>query len=112
MTSARKFAKEIHAWADGETIQYLNPNDLNPVWKDIDTPGWVGTIEYRIKPKVVTHYVQAKRYITRDTFDGKPGVFCLQFSMREKYFPDKQPGFIKWIDYDWGTFSFEVEEKA
>jgi hypothetical protein len=43
-----KFADLMIAWANGETIQFLNFNDE---WTDIETPCWDENTEYRVKPK-------------------------------------------------------------
>jgi|APSaa5957512622_1039677.scaffolds.fasta_scaffold259281_1 hypothetical protein len=50
----RKHAKEIHAWAEGYTIQKLEKlccDKSYQSWRDIDVaPMWHDDEEYRIKP--------------------------------------------------------------
>jgi len=43
-----KHAELIHAWADGEQIQWLNQH--TNAWRDLEDPAWRDDIEYRIKP--------------------------------------------------------------
>jgi len=47
----RKWAKEIHAWANGEVIQYKHYT--NEQWTDChqNQPSWVEDCTYRVKPK-------------------------------------------------------------
>ena len=44
-----KHCELIKAWADGAEIEYYNNNIGG--WKKLDTPTWMATEEYRIKPK-------------------------------------------------------------
>lgn len=44
-----KHAELIHAWANGARIEFREPGKVRE-WTEIDTPGWVSTCEYRIKP--------------------------------------------------------------
>lgn len=52
-----KWAKEIHAWADGAEIQFRNPAFYD--WTDVTAgcPAWdVLQCEYRVKPEPVYLY--------------------------------------------------------
>lgn len=49
MKTKHKHADLIHAWADGEKIQYFDI-DIDD-WEDLATPAWSEYIEYRIKPQ-------------------------------------------------------------
>lgn len=44
-----KWAKEIHAFADGYEIEFRE--DENYQWTAIENPSWVDYVEYRIKPE-------------------------------------------------------------
>lgn len=46
-----RHADVIHAWAEGEKIQYEHRGN----WCDIDEPDWYEDANYRIKPKLVKH---------------------------------------------------------
>ena len=46
-----KHADVIHAWAEGEKIQYRLDDD--DVWHDVKNPGWSECNQYRVKPKTV-----------------------------------------------------------
>lgn len=52
MSKPHKWAKEIHAFADGATIQRRRPAGSNPitVWQDTNTPSFSSGFEFRIKP--------------------------------------------------------------
>ena len=43
-----KHADLIHAWADGQQIQFRLPNGT---WANTDSPNWQDINEYRIKPE-------------------------------------------------------------
>jgi len=43
----RKHSEVIHAYADGQQVQLLCTNGE---WKDVDNPGFLDDLEYRIKP--------------------------------------------------------------
>ena len=45
-----KWAKEIKAWADGATIQFMGFDEWIDV-EDDEAPEWHETSEYRIKPQ-------------------------------------------------------------
>jgi hypothetical protein len=42
--------KEIHAYAEGEDIQYFN--DIDKKWYDIEKPDFVISLKYRVKPNL------------------------------------------------------------
>lgn len=46
-----KHADVIHAWAEGEKIQYRLDDD--DVWHDVKDPAWSERNQYRVKPKTV-----------------------------------------------------------
>lgn len=53
MTQPLKHAKFIHAWADGEDIQYFD--DYLNEWILIgESHSWCDDNEYRFKPKMIT----------------------------------------------------------
>ena len=43
-------AELIKAWADGAEIQYRGPGAHGDEWEDTESPAWLPTLEYRIKP--------------------------------------------------------------
>ena len=57
-----KHADVIHAWAEGAGVQVRGAGGTK--WSDIDTPGFITTCEYRIKPKTKT--VRYRNYILED----------------------------------------------
>lgn len=56
----------IIAWAKGAKIQYFS--DTYNEWKDINTPSWGETEQYRIKPKVT--YSVGQKFYVGDKFDS------------------------------------------
>ena len=44
-----KWAKEIHAWADGAEIEGRSSKKFE--WVDVENPSWDEDYEYRIKPQ-------------------------------------------------------------
>lgn len=103
MTKPHKHAALIKAWADGAQIQ--NRHSLRDGWLDIPNPGWYADEEYRIKPPALKY----RRYIGAGCFIGSFGVFCFQWNMRDKFNPEKQVGFVRWIDNDWVEVEIEKE---
>lgn len=57
-----KHADLIHAWADGQQIQFRLPNGT---WANTDSPNWQDINEYRIKPeekKPVVRWLWANKH--------------------------------------------------
>lgn len=54
--TAKKFRKEINAFADGEAIECKGP-EPNAKWEEANEPCWVPGVEYRIKPKPRTFWI-------------------------------------------------------
>lgn len=50
-TVPHKWQKEIIAWANGATIQYLRDPGVRDQWCDVAVPIWSTTSQYRIKPE-------------------------------------------------------------
>ncbi len=53
-----KWAKEIKAWADGETIQWRS---LGGEWIPLNSPEWNDVAVYRVKPTPVPVYPDASK---------------------------------------------------
>lgn len=98
-----KHADVIHAWAEGEAIEWYDP--LNEKWYPVPAPGsdllcWEERHEYRIKPKIVKKegWVNVyKNNIARDVFyrvyatkneadkrDGIDRVACIHIDWEEE----------------------------
>ena len=72
-------AELIKAWADGAIIQRkLTNND----WLDIDNPGWVLGVEYRIKPEVKPDFYRYGIVHTETRPKGSfpPDDYCAKFA--------------------------------
>lgn len=54
MNHPHKFKDVIVAWANGEEIEFRDPN-YSTEWKPIKNPIWLADIEYRVKPKEEIH---------------------------------------------------------
>lgn len=46
---AHKHKDVIIAWANGAEIQHRSPS--TKLWTDNDTPCWIGSYDYRVKPR-------------------------------------------------------------
>ena len=81
----RKHADVIHAWAEGAEIQV---RFYNGIWRDIVTPSFDDSSEYRIKPKepdwwenIPSHGVLVKRI-------GNPDMCGIVYSHTLTLTPD------------------------
>lgn len=112
MMEKHKHAEFIHGWAEGREVQAWCSSQGG--WLDDPEPSWAFWRLYRFKPQLVrvTKTLRYRRYITSGCFGNVPGVFCLQYDMRDKVNPEVDAGFIKWIDEDWVTVEFEQEEEV
>jgi len=52
MGTRHRHADVIHAWAEGEEIQYFWESEWRD-WKDTSCPTFTGNIKWRVKPKTV-----------------------------------------------------------
>lgn len=94
-----KWAKEIHAWADGAQIQY---NYDNSGWRDIDYPSWIVTEnnlnKYRVKPDTnkyrVALFFDGVSYYWTKTADNHNDESHYQ---EHKYFNN---WLTDWIEYE------------
>lgn len=48
MNKPHKWAKEIHAWADGAEIEAKSKTSC---WWTVENPRWEDNVQYRIKPQ-------------------------------------------------------------
>ncbi len=75
MTTPKKHAEFIKAWADGYEIEAYNPE--HGIWITTPEPGWFDNIEYRVKPgearapRITEMWVQ----IELNPFTGEPEMF-------------------------------------
>ena len=64
-----KWAREIHAWADGAEIEYRNTLSPNHPWIITEPPQWIidEYFEYRIKPQPKEpQYLYVYEHLTLD----------------------------------------------
>ena len=66
-TKQHKWHKEIKAWADGATIQWLNNSNGKWVNCASNIPSWTSDTQYRIKPATTT----IKGYVNIYLYDEK-----------------------------------------
>ena len=107
MNKAHKHKDVIIAWANGEKIEYRDPDTSNE-WSPIKVPSWLNGIEYRVKPEpkesVHTFRIGVAAYddetIYTFTVDTKEEEQLLQ----------ADPDFIGWIS-DWEPFLLTKVEK-
>lgn len=107
-----KHAEVIKAWVDGVQCQF-RINETKP-WTDLATsasgvlPAFLGTWEYRIKPKL-KRTAEYRRYIA-EVASGKP-VLCIvqrtKWSGSDIEGIEAGQGFIKWIDTEWQYHEYE-----
>ena len=101
MNHPHKFKDVIVAWANGEEIEFRDPN-YSTEWNPIKNPSWLADIEYRVKPKEEIHSFRValmqdtNAYFTT-TADDKEQEEALQ----------NDPWFIGWIG-GWQSFKREV----
>lgn len=65
-----KWAKEIHAWADGADIEvsWIGNEDI---WVDVNDPKWSNCdYLYRIKPKIITRTISYPKPLTSFPHEG------------------------------------------
>lgn len=61
MTKPHYHADIIKLWADGHKIQYRDPTEPNPKWRNDPNPSWSYQVEYRVVPdNVVDLYETVK----------------------------------------------------
>lgn len=93
-----KHSDLIHAWAEGAEIQHRSPVDGK--WRDIFSPSWGKTSEYRIKPPRIK--VVYKRFLYNPT-QPEVKVIYKELVNGTCFFNltvDEDPYFIRWIDED------------
>ena len=101
MNHPHKHKDVIIAWANGEQIEYRDP-DYSLEWKPIRVPSWLADTEYRVKPKEEIHSFRvalmhaADEYFTT-TADDPEQEASLQ----------NDPWFIGWLG-GWQTFKRET----
>ena len=101
MNQPHIFKDVIIAWANGEEIEFRNP-DFSMEWRSIKNPSWLLDTEYRVKPKEEIYSFRialmhsADEYFTT-TADNK----------EEESYMEKDPGFIGWLG-GWQSFLLET----
>ncbi|OAM52910.1 hypothetical protein A7981_05595 [Methylovorus sp. MM2] len=72
MTTPRKHARLIKAWADGAEIQYRN--NIGSDWTDISAPNFLDDFEYRIKPNHTVLYTRVTGFAEVPSSRTRPGL--------------------------------------
>lgn len=97
MNQPHKHKDVIIAWANGEEIEYHDPN-FSMEWRPIKVPSWLADIEYRVKPEP-KESVHTFRIGLATYDDGSIYTFTVDNEVEEQHL---QAGlnFIGWIS-DW-----------
>ena len=107
MNQPHKHKDMIIAWANGEEIEYRDP-DTSSEWKPIKGPSWLPDIEYRVKPDT-KESIQTFRIGVAAFDDGGFYTFTAN-NEEEKRNSQSAPNFIGWIT-DWEPFLLVKEEE-
>ena len=96
MNQPHKHKDVIIAWANGEEIEFRDPD--TSTWRPITVPSWIDNIEYRVKPEpkesVHTFRIGVGAYA-----DGSVYTFTANNEDEERNF-QSESDFIGWIS-DW-----------
>ena len=107
MNQPHKHKDAIIAWANGEEIEFRDP-DFSTQWTPIKVPSWLPDTEYRVKPdpkeSVHTYRIGVATYN-----DGAIYTFTADNEAEERYLQDER-NFIGWIS-DWEPFLLTKVEK-
>ena len=107
MNQPQKHKDVIIAWANGEEIEYRDP-DSSMQWHPITVPSWFPDTEYRVKPEP-KESVHTFRIGVAVNGDG--GVYTYTADNEEEEQDiQTRPNFIGWIS-DWEPFLLVKEEE-
>ena len=97
MNQPHKFKDVIIAWANGEEIEYRDPN-CSMDWAPINTPSWFENIEYRVKPKPTENTITFR--VGVGVCDDGSFYTVTADNTAEEQLIQAEPSFIGWIS-DW-----------
>ena len=107
MNQPHKHKDVIIAWANGEEIEFRDPN-FSMEWAPIKAPSWLPDTEYRVKPEP-KESVHTFRIGVGAIDDETFYTFTADTAEEEQTF-QSEPDFIGWIT-DWTSFLLmKVEE--
>ena len=107
MNQPHKHKDVIIAWANGEEIEFRDP-DSSIEWKPIKVPSWFPDTDYRVKPEP-TESVHTFRIGVAACDDGGFYTFTADNEEEERDY-QSEPNFITWLS-DWETFLLVKEEE-
>ena len=107
MNQPHKHKDAIIAWANGEEIEFRDP-DFSTQWTPIKVPSWLPDTEYRVKPEP-KESVHTFRIGVGANGDKNVYTITADNEEEERYF-QSGPNFISWIS-DWEAFLLVKEEE-
>ena len=106
MNQPHKHKDVIIAWANGEEIEFRDP-DFSTQWNPIKVPSWLPDIEYRVKPEP-KESVHTFRIGVATRVNGAIYTITADNAAEEESI-QSDPNFIGWIS-DWEPVLFTQEE--
>ena len=103
MNQPHKFKDVIIAWANGEEIEFRNP-DCSTEWKSIKNPSWLADTEYRVKPKE-----EVLRFRVALLQDNDDYFTTTADDAEEEANLQNDPWFIAWLS-GWQSFKRETRK--
>ena len=103
MNQPHKFKDVIIAWANGEEIEFRNP-DCSTEWKPIKNPSWLADTEYRVKPKE-----EVLRFRVALLQDNDDYFTTTADDAEEEANLQNDPWFIAWLG-GWQSFKRETRK--
>ena len=107
MNQPQKHKDVIIAWANGEEIEFRDP-EFSTQWNPIKVPSWLPDTEYRVKPEP-KESVHTFRIGVVDDGDGGVYTYTADNEEEERDY-QSEPNFITWLS-DWETFLLVKEEE-
>lgn len=101
MNQPHKHKDVIIAWANGEQIEFRDP-DYSMEWQPIKNPSWLADTEYRVKPKEEIHSFRVALMHNTNVY-----FTTTVDSKEEGSNMEKHPWFIGWLG-DWRTLMLEA----
>ena len=107
MNQPHKHKDVIIAWANGEEIEFRDPN-ASIEWKPIKVPSWFMDTEYRVKPEPTESF---HTFRIGAVAHGNGSVYTVTAdNEKEERQIQADPDFICWIS-DWEPFLLVKEEE-
>ena len=97
MNHPHKFKDVIIAWANGEEIEFRDPN-FSTEWNPIKNPSWLADTEYRVKPKPTESTITFR--VGVGVCDDGSFYTVTADNTAEEQLIQAEPSFIGWIS-DW-----------